>query len=374
MENISAPFLSELEMEDPFFSINEREMDWFNELTTQQIIAALGQDFQHSFSFESNSCYPTLNPRNSITANFSGSSMEASQAIIGRPTKLPKIDDWNSCTTQYISTPEAYYSSTPTLVCFGYPNSQTNPQIVHGNLVGAMRPEDIAHAVSAENMTVPSDILIAQGSFGKQDHVFKANRGTKTRSPSQTQEHILSERNRREKLTELFIALSATIPGLKKMDKSSVLGDAVKYLEQLQQKVKTLEEQIRKDSIESSVVVNKSQIMVYDETHSSVEITTGRSDEMHPEIEARVSGKHILLNIHCDKRKGFLVKTFTELEKLHLTIVNSSVIEFGISAIHLTIIAQIENDFSMTVEDLVRNLRSSFLQFMRKEEACSVGA
>ncbi|KAK1383300.1 hypothetical protein POM88_021035 [Heracleum sosnowskyi] len=55
-----------------------------------------------------------------------------------------------------------------------------------------------------------------------------------------------------------FIALSALVPGLKKMDKASVLGDAIKYLKQLQEKVKTLEEQTRRKSTESVALANKS--------------------------------------------------------------------------------------------------------------------
>lgn len=47
-------------------------------------------------------------------------------------------------------------------------------------------------------------------------------RGTKraqplTRSQSNAQDHILAERKRREKLTQRFVALSALVPGLKKV-------------------------------------------------------------------------------------------------------------------------------------------------------------
>ncbi|RDX64179.1 Transcription factor bHLH18, partial [Mucuna pruriens] len=45
----------------------------------------------------------------------------------------------------------------------------------------------------------------------------RANHGTKkTRSASESLDHIMSERNRRQELTRKFIALAATIPGLKK--------------------------------------------------------------------------------------------------------------------------------------------------------------
>lgn len=49
----------------------------------------------------------------------------------------------------------------------------------------------------------------------------RPNQGTKkTRSASETLDHIMSERNRRQELTKKFIALSAAIPGLKKVSVS----------------------------------------------------------------------------------------------------------------------------------------------------------
>lgn len=45
-----------------------------------------------------------------------------------------------------------------------------------------------------------------------------SRRGTKrARTSSETQDHIISERKRRRDIAEKFIALSATIPGLKKV-------------------------------------------------------------------------------------------------------------------------------------------------------------
>ncbi|CAM8889722.1 unnamed protein product [Rhodiola kirilowii] len=48
-------------------------------------------------------------------------------------------------------------------------------------------------------------------------------------------DHVVAERKRREKLNQRFIALSALVPNLKKMDKASVLAGAVRYLKELQE-------------------------------------------------------------------------------------------------------------------------------------------
>lgn len=51
----------------------------------------------------------------------------------------------------------------------------------------------------------------------------RTNQGTKkTRSASESMDHIMSERKRRQELTRKFIALASTIPGLKKVPLSFI--------------------------------------------------------------------------------------------------------------------------------------------------------
>ncbi|KAK1382412.1 hypothetical protein POM88_020147 [Heracleum sosnowskyi] len=58
--------------------------------------------------------------------------------------------------------------------------------------------------------------------------------------------------------SKIIPVVTSIINGMDKMDKASVLGDAIKYLKQFQEKVKTLEEQTRRKSTESVALANKS--------------------------------------------------------------------------------------------------------------------
>ncbi|CAN6444749.1 unnamed protein product [Victoria cruziana] len=53
--------------------------------------------------------------------------------------------------------------------------------------------------------------------------------------------HVEAERQRREKLNQRFYALRAVVPNISKMDKASLLGDAVSYITELQKKLRDME-------------------------------------------------------------------------------------------------------------------------------------
>ena len=123
-------------------------------------------------------------------------------------------------------------------------------------------------------------------------------------------------------------------------DKASVLGEAVKYLKHLQEHVKMLEEQTAKKMVESVVTVKRHQLSD-DETSSSYYSSDSSSNQPLLEIEARVSNKDVLIRIHCQKQKGLAIKILGEIEKLLLTVINSSFMPFGECFMDMTIVAQV---------------------------------
>ncbi|GMH03058.1 hypothetical protein Nepgr_004897 [Nepenthes gracilis] len=219
--------------------------------------------------------------------------------------------------------------------------------------------------------TFPHDILASQCSFGTQNQVLKAYQRAKrisgtTARLSHTPDHIIAERKRREKLSQGFTALSAIVPGLKKMDKASVLGDAIKYLKQLQEQVKTLEEQIKRKDV-GAVPYAKKTLLASDENTSKEEKFSGSpfGDQL-PEIEARFSGRNVLVRIHCERNNWVLEKVIAKLENLHLKVINSSAITFGSSALDVTILSQMDVEFSMMAKDLVNHLHAALKQSCEK--------
>lgn len=125
------------------------------------------------------------------------------------------------------------------------------------------------------------------------------------------------------------------------MDKASVLGDAVKYVKQLQERLKKLEEEASRKTVESVVLVKKSQVSADDDTSSSDEDSCSQSDQQLPEIEVRVSEEHVLIRVHCEKRQGCISKILNLMEKVNLSVLSNSVISFGSSILDIIVVAQV---------------------------------
>ncbi|XP_019420609.1 PREDICTED: transcription factor bHLH18-like [Lupinus angustifolius] len=159
---------------------------------------------------------------------------------------------------------------------------------------------------------------------------------------------------------------------LKQMDKATVLRDTIKHVKFLHQQVKKLEEQAKRKRVESVVYVEKSKVSssedVPDSSSNSVDgdsnnDPSSKSIESLPEIEARVSEKNVLIRIQCKKQKGVLVNIVKVIENLHLSVINSSALIFGTSLMDITIIAEMDDEFSLSVKEFLRSLRMRLSQF-----------
>ncbi|XP_024979646.1 transcription factor bHLH25-like [Cynara cardunculus var. scolymus] len=180
------------------------------------------------------------------------------------------------------------------------------------------------------------------------------------RNPRQAQEHVLAERKRREKLTQRFFSLSALLPEIKKMDKATVLEDASRYIQHLQNQVKDLEETSIKKRSEFHACGLEDDASSFDETNSLL-----CSSDYNPGIRVRISGKNILVRIYCRRNSSpALMKALIEMERLHFTVMCNSVLHISDTASLITIIAQMNEEFVMAAIDLVKCLQSYLSSFL----------
>ncbi|CAL4943626.1 unnamed protein product [Urochloa decumbens] len=193
------------------------------------------------------------------------------------------------------------------------------------------------------------------------------------------QDHIIAERKRREKINQRFIELSTVIPGLKKMDKATILSDATKYVKELQEKLKDLEAGGSSGrSVETVVLVKRpclhaAAAAAPDGDDYPLSVSSGTPaarNKQLPEIEARFSEKSVMVRITCENGKGVAVKLLAEVEELHLSIIHANVMPFPAGTLIITITAKVEEGFTLTAEEIVGRLNSALLH-LQHNSSCN---
>ncbi|KAE9613095.1 hypothetical protein Lal_00027600 [Lupinus albus] len=306
---------------------------------------------------ESQLSYATFNTENSSTM----SNWDDNSSSFERPAKVLKISTTSN--TGYFS----HKDSTPSSYILSFNN--VNPEPILLSTDPNLKPKGkVVNKTSMGSLENERNEPKRNNNNNIQDGRKKCV--SVNRSPQHAQDHIIAERMRRERISHQFIALSALIPGLKKTDKATVLGDAIKHVKELQEQVKVLEDQAKRKRVESVIYVEKCKVSSSEDvSDTSSNSGDGNCDDPSskttrslPEIEARVSEKNVLIRIHCEKQQGILMNILKEIEKLHLSVINSSALPFGTSIMDITIIAEMDGDFSLSVKEVARSLREGLLQ------------
>nr|QDH08994.1 transcription factor MYC2-like isoform X3 [Cymbidium sinense] len=166
--------------------------------------------------------------------------------------------------------------------------SLSNPQLNVENPISCGAVTPLLNAAGSEN----SDLILT---VEPARHPRK--RGRKTANDLEEPfNHVEAERKRREKLNQRFYALRAVVPNVSKMDKVSLLDDAVAYITELQNKIGSLES--CNESLRSEVDVLKSS------ANGVRPEFGGREGNLEGvELEVKVIGKEAMIRLQS-KRKG----------------------------------------------------------------------
>ncbi|KAE9600542.1 putative transcription factor bHLH family [Lupinus albus] len=328
-------FLSDMEMEEgDFFNESNKNLLDDHELVLGKFLQ------QPAFSSDSESLYPPNNGGSCL-------SFEDTNTTNNFGKHLTKSNSSNSIGSQHVPhTATATTSPTSYVLCFDE-SSVVSLAGDTGELVNGRK-------CKGNNSCDQSKGVNISGS-------------RKSRNSLESVNHIMAERKRRQELTERFIALSATIPGLKKIDKASILSEAITYVKQLKKRVEDLEEQrcCKKIRVESVSFINKTNF--YNDEGSVSGDKKTNFDDTHelnvslPEVEARVLEKEVLIRIHCKNQNGTIIKILTHLKSLHLSTISNSVLPFGNSFLDITIIAQMGEKYNLSVKEVVKSLRLALL-------------
>ncbi|WOL18594.1 transcription factor ABORTED MICROSPORES-like [Canna indica] len=153
--------------------------------------------------------------------------------------------------------------------------------------------------------------------------------------------NLEAERRRREKIRSRLHALRAIVPKITKMDKASILGDAIEYVKELQQQVKDLQDELEENDNNDREGKYKSQLdqlplpnndLMKQRVKSSGPSSDDDEEEkqqMEPQVEVKqLVANELLLMVLCEHKQGGFARLMEAMNALGLEVTNANVTTF----------------------------------------------
>ncbi|VVB16113.1 unnamed protein product [Arabis nemorensis] len=171
---------------------------------------------------------------------------------------------------------------------------------------------------------------------------------------SPASKNIVSERNRRQKLNQRLFALRSVVPNITKMDKASIIKDAISYIQGLQYEEGKLEAEIRElESIpktKSSLSFGKDfdrDLLVPVTSKKMKQLDSGSPGSLIEVLELKVTfmgERTMVVSVTCNKRTDTMVKLCEVFESLNLKILTSNLTSFSGMIFHTVFIEADEEE------------------------------
>ncbi|XP_028756897.1 transcription factor FER-LIKE IRON DEFICIENCY-INDUCED TRANSCRIPTION FACTOR-like [Neltuma alba] len=137
----------------------------------------------------------------------------------------------------------------------------------------------------------------------------------KQKSKTDRSKTLISERRRRGRMKEKLYALRSLVPNISKMDKASIVGDAVAYVQELQEKAKKLKAEVK--GLEASMLASEND-------QRSAKIPTSQNNHIHYPICMKimqmdmfqVEERGYYVKLVCNKGEGVAASLYRALESL----------------------------------------------------------
>ncbi|GMJ00970.1 hypothetical protein like AT4G17880 [Hibiscus trionum] len=164
-------------------------------------------------------------------------------------------------------------------------------------------------------------------------HTEKRNPNKRGRKPRLGREtplnHVEAERQRREKLNHRFYALRAVVPNVSRMDKASLLSDAVSYINELKAKTEELESQLqrecRKVKVEEMVDATDNQSTTTSVDPNNSPASPGTAGWVGLEFDIKIMGNDAMIRVQSENVNYPAARLMVALRDLEFLIHRASI-------------------------------------------------
>ncbi|KAI3909274.1 hypothetical protein MKW98_025916 [Papaver atlanticum] len=191
--------------------------------------------------------------------------------------------------------------------------------------------------------------------------------------------NLVSERNRRKRLSQQLLALRALVPNITKMDKRSVLVDALSYLRNMQEETAKLQKELKEQQLlkqRQPRLMNNDIIMededeededdLDDDTRPRINTHAGSASKTKPQIIEidieKMEEKRFIVKITCIGANGIAGDTFRVMETTGFEITYAAVDQIKPQHFLSTVFIRVKKQEKMTEEKLKDCIISSALR------------
>ncbi|XVF80296.1 hypothetical protein PTKIN_Ptkin15bG0059400 [Pterospermum kingtungense] len=141
--------------------------------------------------------------------------------------------------------------------------------------------------------------------------------------------HVEAERQRREKLNHRFYALRAVVPNVSRMDKASLLSDAVLFINELKAKIEELESQLQRECKKVKVemadaIDNQSTTTSVDQAARPSISSSGTDGCGGLELDIKIMGNDAMIRVQSENVNHPAAKLMGTLRDLEFEVHHAS--------------------------------------------------
>ncbi|PIA41780.1 hypothetical protein AQUCO_02200304v1 [Aquilegia coerulea] len=184
--------------------------------------------------------------------------------------------------------------------------------------------------------------------------------------------NMVSERNRRKRLSKQLLSLRSLVPNITKMDKRSVLVDALSYLRKIREETENLEKEIKEHQTSSGPKLSDLRETSQDPLSAgtlgiprtaSASVTYPKPKAQITEIDTeKIEDKRFIVKITCKGGVGVGSDVLRVFESMDFEITYAALQQLQPQVVLVTIFVRVKKQWKMTEQKLKYSITSMALR------------